>query len=828
LSPRKIKRRKSVKDSPGRVRRARKQLAPTFERAERLIERGRPDGAIALLEPLLTEHERVTELHNFLGYAYAESGRIWEAIRQYERAKALSNDPGYWQPLAVLYTTVGLPAHTLRPLRRIPEEDFDKESQPRILEWVQLTKQHLAELADAAGLPLKKAEKGFYEWEEGQIELGLNDFEASIAANRRAVEILGDWPPPNNNLAQALFYNGQPEAAIEVERRVIASAPDNIHALANAIRFLTLSGREEEARTLWAQLKALTPDQPDLRVKMAEAAAALDEDDSVYELLATLEEEGAMDDLAPGLGAKVQFLLAVAEANLGHPNRARRRFNKIRRLELGADIYLRALKAKKPGLGWTKRYSYDRIPDLMPRAEFEAFTDLLVQHDEMPEDDFRQQVAGFAQRFPQVVRFAEKLIWEEMQPDVGMALLDTIRTPKAHAALRRFALSRAGDDDSRMEALSYLSDAGVLGSDEVIRIWMNGEWREVQWRKYEIVPERECPYADEVVTLLEQALDAFREDKYAEAEPLFRRAIELEPQAKEAYNNLATLYARQDKHDQAREMFRAALDIDPLYAFPRCNLASYLMEEDDIDGAIEMLKPLADATNFSAQEVSFYYYTQARISIAQEEYDAAQNALETALEIWPEYELAQDLLDRLGMIRLLEKSFSSWQERMYRRDAARRAKLQAKLTTPNPTLSKALPLYTKDALTGMGRSVIPWGGWSAYRKAKLVEEIIKALTDPHSLSLVVNGLSDEARTALQCVLDQSGTMPWSDFDTACDNDLDESPYWNWHEPESVMGNLRVRGLLAEATVDGEIIVTIPTDLRQPLRDALDRTADGRQ
>jgi tetratricopeptide (TPR) repeat protein len=828
LSPRKIKRRKSVKDSSGRVRRARKQLASTFERAERLIERGRPDQAQALLEPLLAEHDRVPELHYLLGYAHAESGRIWEAIRRYESAQALSHDPGYWQPLAVLYTTVGLPAHALRALRRTPKEDLDAESQSRIPEGIQLTERHLAELAAAAGLPLKKTERGFYEWEEGQIELGRNDFKASIAANRRAIKILGDWPPPNNNLAQALLYDGQPEAAIEAERHVIASYPDNVHALANAIRFLTWSREEEEARRLWAQLNRLTPEQPDLQVKMAEAAAALDEDERVYDLLVPLEEEGALDGLTPGLEVKAQFLLAVAEANLGRLKRAKRRFEQIRLSEPGADIYLRALRAKKPGLGWAEHYSYDPITDLMPRTEFEAFTDLLVQHDEMPEEDFRQQVADFARRFPQVVRFAEKLIWEEMQPEVGSALLDTIGTPQAYAALRRFGLSQAGNDDSRMEALSYLSEAGALGPDDVICIWMGGEWREVQWRKYEILPEKEYPYTDEVIDLLEQALDAFHKDKQKEAERLFLRAIELEPQAKEAYNNLATLYARQDKHDQAREMFRAALDIDPLYAFPRCNLASYLLEEDDVDGAIEMLKPLADATSFSAQEAAFYYYTQARISIAQEEYDAAQKALETALEIWPEYEPAQDLLDRLGMIKLVDKGFGRWQERMYQRDAAKRAKLQKKLTTPDPTLSEALPLYTKDALTGMGRAVIPWGGWSAYRKAGLVEEIIKALTDPDSLALVVEGLPDEAREAIEHVLDRGSTMPWPDFDAAYDNDLDESPYWNWHEPESVMGNLRVRGLLVEATVDGEMIVTIPVGLRQLLRDALDRiTRDGR-
>ena len=45
----------------------------------------------------------------------------------------------------------------------------------------------------------------------------------------------------------------------------------------------------------------------------------------------------------------------------------------------------------------------------------------------------------------------------------------------------------------------------------------------------------------------------------------------LEPRAKEAYNNLATIYAQRGEVEQAKAMLRAALEIDPLYVFPRCN-----------------------------------------------------------------------------------------------------------------------------------------------------------------------------------------------------------------------------------------------------------------
>jgi hypothetical protein len=41
-----------------------------------------------------------------------------------------------------------------------------------------------------------------------------------------------------------------------------------------------------------------------------------------------------------------------------------------------------------------------------------------------------------------------------------------------------------------------------------------------------------------------------------------------------------------------------------------------------------------------------------------------------------------------------------------------------------------------------------------------------------------------------------------------------------HLSKTRMGRLRLRGLLAEATVDDELLVVVPSDLRQPLRAVL--------
>ncbi len=70
------------------------------------------------------------------------------------------------------------------------------------------------------------------------------------------------------------------------------------------------------------------------------------------------------------------------------------------------------------------------------------------------------------------------------------------------------------------------------------------------------------------------------------------------------------------------------------------------------------------------------------------------------------------------------------------------------------------------------------------------------------------------------MLECGGHIPWQEFDAAFGNDLQESPYWQYHEPESLMGRLRIRGLLTEASVDGQLVLTVPLELRSLLQNVL--------
>lgn len=812
----KRRRRRRGRARPRSARRP--QPAPQLERslaqAESLIERGRPQEAIDLLEPLLKSHPRVGELHYYLGYARFSAGDPWRALTGYEQALKFSHDPAYWLPLASLYLDLELHQHALHAFRELFRQQVEITKVDEARQIVASLEQDMIETAHHLDIPVGQVEKGLHHLEEGQRALHAGDFLACIAANRRAVKLLSNWPPPYNNLSIALFFNGQPGEAIAAAREVLSRDPDNIQALSNAIRFLAWTGQESEARQLWARLREIAPAAESDRQKMAEAAAILGEDESVYEMLKPLDKGRAK--VLPRL-QQARLFLAVAEANTNRRREARRRLEALRDVVPWAEELLTALKAGRPGPGWAERFPYFHSSELITRQGMETFVQLVTRQDEMSSRQFRRELERVLARFPQIVRVAEKLMWEENQPDAGMSILAVAATPAAYAALRRFGLSQVGDDETRMQALFTLAQAGQIAEDETLRVWSEGEWREVQLRQYEVSEEEESDYSPEVADLLNEGVAAFKRNDLKRAERLLQRAIALEPRAKEGYNNLAALYDQRGDQERAKEMFLAALEIDPTYVFPRANLALYLLDEDDVEGAEEMLAPLADVTRFRPQEMAFFSYIQARLSLHRQEYDAARLTLEAALQIMPGYEPAEQLLE---LVTPIQSGWESFARRQRERDQAKRARLQAGLTTPNPSLSETLPLYTKDALTGMAREVIPWGGWAALRKAQLVETIISVLEDRDLLERIVARLDDDEQESLRQVLERGGSMLWEEFDAGYGNDLEESRYWQYHAPETLMGRLRLRGLLAEATVDGQLLVVVPSELRRPLEEIL--------
>ena len=807
---------RSVTGRSAARRRASPELQRALRRAQRLIDRGRPEEAADLLAPLAESHPNNVDVHFTLGFAFIAEGDVWGGLWALERVRTLSSASKHLLPLASAYLDAGFPIHALRTFRRVLYQGVAQVFVDDVRQIVAQVEDDLTETAREVGLPAEQVERGLYHVERGLRAIVEEDLGTAISANRQAIKRLGDWPPPHNNLAEALFDDGQPEEAMKEVRAVLASHPGDVRALFNGIRFLAWSGREE-AREFWARLESVEPEGPEERYTKGEVAAILGEHASVYESMKSLRETGVVEDLPSFMLNRAERLLAVAEANLGRRKQAMRRLRSLADDDYLAAETLDALEEGRSGTGWTDQFRYFAPQELLPGGTMEEFIDLLSCEEEMAAERFQSRIRRFARSYPQLVLVSEKMMWEEQTPGAAITVLRILDTPEAHAALRRFARSQVGSDQERMEALAALLEAGEIEEGETVRAFLDGEWREVEIRA-EALPwdvMRESEYPPHVRETLNRAMILLETGEEQRSEKLFERVLELDLNVKEAYNNLGAIYARRDELERARALFRKAVEIDPLYVFPLGNLVNFLLDEGRVEEAEETLAPLSDATGLLPLETAFYNFTRARILVRQCEYESAVWLLEEALEVKPDYEPAQDMLEWMEDWR----SWEYWDEQ-WERDLAWREQLQECLDSLEPTVAEALPLYTKDMLTAMAREVHPEPGWSSLWKVELVEAVIEALLDRRKLRFRVKRFEAELKEALRTVLNQGGAVRWQAFEERYGSDLEESRYWHWYTPESTMGLLRLHGLLVEAVVKGELYVVIPVDLREPLREIL--------
>ena len=173
----------------------------------------------------------------------------------------------------------------------------------------------------------------------------------------------------------------------------------------------------------------------------------------------------------------------------------------------------------------------------------------------------------------------------------------------------------------------------------------------------------------------------------------------------------------------------------------------------------------------------------------------------------------------------LVRAFRGWVEDMRRDDLRRRVKMRSAPISPDAALNEILARYNKNALVGMGKFLNLPSPVTGLKKGELVEKISSHLRSQNFLKQVVDGLEHEDRLALLDLMFKGSLMPLEEFVEKHGDDLEESPYWSWHLPETVMGRLKARGLIAEGSYDGRVWILIPCELR-PLLRAVQKEAEA--
>ncbi len=805
----------------GRRRRKRKRLPPRrpkpaeLERGYALRREGKLNEALELAEELVERYPRDLDCRMLLGLVYGDLGNLREAIRHLEVAARLSHrDPEVLLALGTSYYQYALHSHALLTFRECLRYKLEGEAIEQIQTLMADSAGRIEQVAATQGISPRKMEHAAYLMEQGRLANELGDFAEGAEASKEAARLVRNWAPPHNNLALSYFALGQWDEAIATEKEVLERIDDqNVHALANLVRFLCAAGRREEAQAYLMRLERIEPQEPDAYFKMAEACAAMEEDQKVYKLLKKAQSEGI------ALDAALLHLLAAASANLGKEREALGYWREALRLDPDAfrlREYMDFLRRGGRKLAPAYRFPYFFVQDMIPIKAFEEFVEGLGRR-AAPEERMERELRSFGEKYPYAADLVSDMLWYggENEQEAAISILGMLGNERAIAALQAFALSQVSDDDLRIAAAAALVELGVFSEDEPVRLWLKGQWREVLLRRQFITEEWELGYSDEVLDLLDRAITAFQEGKGKEAEELYQKMIALEPNAKEAYGNLGVIYLKQGREEEAERYLKKAIEVDPNYVHPRCNLASIRIQQGRLEEAEELLMPIAELKTFHPQELLFYNRVSAELFIAKEDYEQAERYLEMILEMEPEDEYAQRRLSMVQILKGSEKLLALWREKLKKRRERRRRK-----SLKGTDLRACLSRYVKYDLMAIANAlgIQPSAG---IRKAELIDLLAESLADPEVVKKVWKGLSNQEREALRFVLNRGGMVAHEEVSRVYEDDLEESSYWYYSEPKTTLGRLRLHGLLCEGEYEGQIVLVIPTEVQEVLRALLE-------
>ena len=144
--------------------------------------------------------------------------------------------------------------------------------------------------------------------------------------------------------------------------------------------------------------------------------------------------------------------------------------------------------------------------------------------------------------------------------------------------------------------------------------------------------------------VLQDAYQAQMEGDYERAVELYQSSLDLHPTA-EAHTFLGWTYHFQGKLNAAIAECKRAIEIDPEFGNPYNDIGAYLIELDKFDEAIPWLERAVEARRYEPRH--FPHYNLGRAYLGKEMYAKAIECFQQALEIEPRYALARDTLDSL-------------------------------------------------------------------------------------------------------------------------------------------------------------------------------------
>src|SRR6202046_480395 len=144
--------------------------------------------------------------------------------------------------------------------------------------------------------------------------------------------------------------------------------------------------------------------------------------------------------------------------------------------------------------------------------------------------------------------------------------------------------------------------------------------------------------------LLRQAYRAQMDGDYDGAVVLYKNSLEIFPTA-EAHTFLGWTYHFQGKVDEAIAECKRAIEVDPEFGNPYNDIGSYLIEQGRFDEAVPWLERAIAAPRYDPRH--YPYFNLGRVYYAKGMITKARECFQEALRIEPQYALAQQAIENL-------------------------------------------------------------------------------------------------------------------------------------------------------------------------------------
>ncbi len=619
-----------------------RQLREGLDEADTLLEKGKAAEALGVLQELDKRYPNQVYVLEMLANAYFDLKDARGYLRAVRRLHRLApNRADIKLGLASAYLANMFPALTLTAFREFLRRWPQHEQAEEVRKTVSKLEEALPKLLEDVGLNFETDLDFACQHEEVQICLYSGEFSRAKSLVEKMQRQKPEFVPPLNNLSQIYWLEGDLPRAIEISRRVLAIEADNIHALANLIRYLYLTGQKEEASPLVERLKTSTAQANDRWKKIAETLGFIGDDQGVLELASQAEKEAHPIELDEFF----YHYLAVSECLAGKEKEARAHWQ--RALKINANF-----KPAQENLDDLKKPVHERngpwafpIEQMLPQNTIREMVRVIEQAAKNEDEEaFQNTARRFLDNHPELLQMAPLLLerGDAQAKEAVINLAEMSGHPGFLSLLKEYAFGQRGPDDLRMKAAQTLSKHNAAPAGNV-KMWLKGQWREILLLSFEITsepPPDEIPLNPKALDLMKKAIHALRHEDGAAAEQHLRKALTLQPEHPSLLNNLALALSMQDKDEEAEAITQHVINDFPDYFFGQMTLARKSIQAGEVDKARSILNHWMGAKKkYHITEFSMFCKAQIDLFLAEKNIEGARSWL----KMWGSTEPEDDL-----------------------------------------------------------------------------------------------------------------------------------------------------------------------------------------